>query len=168
MVVRTRIALVVLGVLATQAWSATAQTVVTVDARTVAVRDEGLTALREQYAAAVNAKDAAALAALYAQDALVVVSDGVVLRGGSEVGRYFQEAFGAAPEAATVTLQPERFSVENGVASETGEFSEAQAGEPRPTATGVYVTIYTRNSAGDWRIAMEVRTRGREKQVVRW
>lgn len=145
------------------------QATITVDLRVPAAPDdERLAALRDQYAAAVNAADAAALGALYAPDALVVVADGVVLRGASEIGRYFHDAFTRRGDGATVTLQPERFSVERGVASETGAFAESRAGEAVPTATGVYVTIYTRNDAGEWRIAMEVRTRGRDKQLVRW
>jgi uncharacterized protein (TIGR02246 family) len=145
------------------------QTVVTVSAGTVVnPPHDALTALREKYAAAVNAADAAALGALYAADALVVVDDGLILRGNRDIGRYFQEAFAARADGATVTLRPARFTVENDVASETGGFSESRPGEPTPTVTGVYVTIYTRDSGGDWQIAMELRTRGRDKQLVRW
>lgn len=141
--------------------------VVTVDLRAPAVPDD-LAALRDRYATAVNAADAGTLAALYAPDALVVVTDGLVLRGGAEIGRYFHEAFAAGAQGARVNLRPERFTVENGMASETGEFSESRDGEQAPSVTGVYVTIYARDAAGAWRIAMEVRTRGRDKQLVRW
>jgi uncharacterized protein (TIGR02246 family) len=141
--------------------------VVTVDLRAPAVPDD-LAALRDQYAAAVNATDAAALAALYAPDALVVVADGIVLRGASDIGRYFHDAFAAGAPGARVNLRPERFSVESAMASETGEFSESREGDTAPSVTGVYVTIYTRDAAGTWRIAMELRTRGRDKQIVRW
>lgn len=145
------------------------QTVVTVDAGTlVTPPHDGLTELREKYAAAVNAADAAALRGLYAPDALVVMAEGVVLRGAAEIGRYFHDVFAAGAGGASVTLRPARFTVDDDVASETGGFSESRGGEPHPTATGVYVTIYTRNPAGDWRIAMEIRTRGRDKQLVRW
>ena len=141
--------------------------VVTVDLRAPAVPDD-LAVLRDQYVAAVNAADAPALAALFAPDALVVVADGIVLRGGAEVGRYFHEAFATGNQGARVTLRPERFSVDSGMASETGEFSESRDIESAPAVTGVYVTIYTRDASGAWRIAMEVRTRGRDKQLVRW
>lgn len=145
------------------------QTVVTVDAAGAAsAAHDGLTALRDKYAAAVNAADPAALGALYAPDALVVVADGVVLRGAGEIGRYFEDAFAAGPGGAAVRLRPTRFTAEDNVASETGAFSEWPAGAPTPSTDGVYVTIYTRNLEGEWRIAMEIRTRGREKQLVRW
>jgi uncharacterized protein (TIGR02246 family) len=143
--------------------------IITLDLRVPDVPNDAVTALRDRYAAAVNAADAQALGALYAADALVVVADGVVLRGATEVARYYQDAFASRPDGTAVTLSPERFTVENGVASETGTFTESwaadAAGQP---ATGVYVTIYTRNAIGEWRIAMEVRTRGRDKQLVRW
>jgi uncharacterized protein (TIGR02246 family) len=141
--------------------------VVTIDHRAPAVPHD-LAALRDEYVAAVNTADAAGLARLYAPDARVVVADGIVLRGGAEIGRYFQEAFAAGAQGARVTLRPERFSVDHAMASETGEFFESRDGDSAPSATGVYVTIYTRDATGNWRIAMEVRTRGRDKQLVRW
>lgn len=148
----------------------TPQGMLTLDLQLPDVPDAGVTALRDRYAAAVNAADAAALGALYAPDALVVVADGVVLRGTVDVARYFQDAFAARADGAAVTLRPERFNIDGGVASETGTFSESRGADDgkAPDATGVYVTIYTRDSAGQWRIAMEVRTRGRDKQLVRW
>lgn len=169
---RALIALATLGALAGPAAHAPARqsatpAVVTVDHRAPAIADETLTALRGRYVSAVNAADASALAGLYAPDALVVVADGIVLRGETEIVRYFQDAFAGRADGARVTLRPERFAVENGVASETGGFSESQIAEAE-SVTGVYVTIYTRTAAGEWRIAMEVRTRGRDKQIVRW
>jgi uncharacterized protein (TIGR02246 family) len=143
--------------------------IITLDLRVPDVPNDPVTALRDRYAAAVNAADPAALGQLYTPDSLVVVADGVVLRGAAEIARYYQDAFAARPEGAAVTLRPERFSVENGVASETGTFSETGgAGDTAAPATGVYVTIYTQTPSGEWRIAMEVRTRGRDKQLVRW
>lgn len=145
------------------------QGMITLDLRVPDIPADAVTTLRDRYAVAVNAGDAAALAALYAPDALVVVAEGIVLRGTAEISRYFHDAFAARAEGAAVTLRPERFSVEHGVASETGSFSESNGDDAAaPAATGVYVTIYTRDAAGEWRIAMEVRSRGRDKQLVRW
>lgn len=164
---RTLMGLFALAALGGQAVGAPGRTAVNVEAAAAPV-DAELTAVREKYVAAVNAGDATALASLYAPDALVVVADGVVLRGAVEIARYFREAFVARAESASVTLRPGAFSVENGVASETGGFTESRAGKAEPATTGVYVTIYTRNAAGQWRVAMEIRTRGRDKQMARW
>ena len=162
-------ALAVWALLGPALQAAAQQTLVTVEPATAVVAaDERLTALRDKYAAAVNAADASALGDLYAPDALVVVADGVVLRGNAEIGRYFQDAFAARGAGATVTLRPTRFTAEDAVASETGAFLESQTGEATPTTDGVYVTIYSRKPDGEWRIAMEVRTRGRDRQIVRW
>jgi hypothetical protein len=67
-----------------------------------------------------------------------------------------------------VILTPTRFKADERMASETGTFSEAQSANGLPAATGVYVAIYTRGADHVWRISMEVRSRGRDKQVVRW
>ena len=142
--------------------------IITIDLRVPDVPNDAVTALRDRHAAAVNAADGAALGRLYAPDALVVISDGLVLRGAAEVARYYQDSFTARPDGAAVTLRPERFTVENGVASETGTFSESGTTGGDSPATGMYVTIYTQDARGEWRIAMELRTRGRDQQLVRW
>ena len=142
--------------------------IITIDLRVPDVPNDAVTALRDRHAAAVNAGDADALGRLYAPDALIVISDGVVLRGAAEVARYYQDSFAVRPDGAAVTLRPERFTVENGVASETGSFSESGTSGDAAPATGVYVTIYTQDARGEWRIAMDLRTHGRDKQRVRW
>lgn len=134
----------------------------------VAGGDTELAAFRAEYAAAANAGDANRLSALYASDAIAVPKEGVMLRGRAEIQRYSHEAFAAIPSGATVTLTPQHFEARGAMASETGTFSETSAGEGQPGATGVYVAIYTRGPDGAWRIAMEVRSRGRDKPIVRW
>lgn len=145
-----------------------AQTWVTVEASAIAPPARDLAMLRAEHVAALNAADPGRLRALYAPDAIAVLDDGVVLRGRDEIGRHFRDACAARPEDTSVTLAPQHFSVDDRVASETGSFSESRHGEDPGAATGVYVTIYTRGADGDWRIAMELRTRGRDKQIVRW
>ena len=141
---------------------------VTVEPAATAPVDGDLAALREKYAAALNAGDATQLGALYASDALAVMGDGAVLRGAAEIGRYFREALAAGTPAASVALRPQQFNAEEGIASETGTFHESRGDNPPDVATGAYVTIYVRRPGGEWHIAMDVRTRGRDKQIVRW
>jgi uncharacterized protein (TIGR02246 family) len=147
---------------------AAAQATFRVDSKAVEAADSELAALRLEYAAAANAGDANRLSRLYAADAIAVWTDGVLLRGAAEIQRYSSEALSAVPRGATVTLTPTRFEAEGRMASETGTFSELQGAEGQAGATGVYVAIYSRGTDGVWRIAMEVRSRGRDKQVVRW
>jgi uncharacterized protein (TIGR02246 family) len=145
-----------------------AQGTVRVDARAVAPGEGELAAVRHEYAVSASAGDARRLTTLYADDAIAVPKEGVLLRGAAEIQRYFQEALAASPQGATVTLTPKDFSAVGGVASETGTFAESRAVDGAPIATGVYVTIYTRGADGVWRIALEVRTTGRDKQAVPW
>lgn len=149
--------------------AASAQTWVTVNASAIAPAPPSeLAAVRSEYASALNAGDAGRLGALYAADAIAVPADGVVLRGRDEIGRYFNETCEARPAGTSVTLTPQEFNTGDRLASETGLFSESRDGDPSIISTGVYVTIYQRGAGGEWRIAMEIRTRGRDKQIVRW
>jgi uncharacterized protein (TIGR02246 family) len=145
-----------------------AQTTFRVEPGALETADSELAALRLEYAAAANAGDANRLARLYAPDAIAVWTDGVLLRGPAEIQRYSSEALSSVPRGASVTLTPTRFKADERMASETGTFSEAQSANGLPAATGVYVAIYTRGADHVWRISMEVRSRGRDKQVVRW
>jgi uncharacterized protein (TIGR02246 family) len=148
--------------------AAAAQTTFRVDQKALEAADGELAALRLEYAAAANAGDAARLSRLYASDAIAVWNDGVLLRGPAEIQRYSSDALSSVPSGASVTLTPTRFKADERMASETGTFAEAPSANDQPTATGVYVAIYTRGADGVWRISMEVRSRGRDKQVVRW
>lgn len=165
---RRPLVLAALAATLTYSSQAAAQTTFRVDAKDVASADSELAALRLEYAAAANAGDANRLSRLYASDAIAVWTDGVLLRGAAEIQRYSTEALSSAPTGATVTLTPTRFEANGRMASETGTFAEMQSANPAPGATGVYVAIYTRDANGVWRISMEVRSRGRDKQVVRW
>jgi uncharacterized protein (TIGR02246 family) len=164
--VRGSILLLALTTVAVPA-TANAQARFVVDAN-AAAGDAELAALRAEYAAAASAGDASRLSALYANDAIAVPREGIMLRGRAEIERYSDEAFSAVPDGATVTLVPRHFEARGHMASETGTFSETPQGEGQPTATGVYVAIYTRGADGAWRIAMEVRSRGRDRQAVKW
>jgi uncharacterized protein (TIGR02246 family) len=149
--------------------AAGAQTWVTVNVTALApAPPSDLAAVRSEYASALNAGDAGRLGALYSADAIAVPADGIVLRGRDEINRYFSETCEARPAGTNVTLTPQQFSTGERLASETGLFSESSEGDPSSVATGVYVTIYERGANGDWRIALEIRTRGRDKQIVRW
>ena len=147
--------------------TAAAQATFLVDAPAPVAADTELAALRAEYAAAANAGDAARISALYTADALSLPGEGVLLRGRSEIERYARESLATVPHDASVTLVPRHFSASGHMASETGTFTETR-GDGKPGATGVYVAIYTREGSGAWRIAMEVRSRGRDRQVVSW
>ena len=148
--------------------TAAAQPLLKVDSAAVPQGDAELTALRAEYAAAASAGDARRLSALYAPDAIAVLRDGLMLRGAEQIHEYAASAFASGAPRATVTLVPQHLRTAGAIASETGTFSETSAGDGTPAASGVYVAIYTRRGDGVWRIAMEVRARGRGTPAVSW
>ena len=154
---------ITLGLLAALAFGTevvSAQNRVQVDTSAVSHGDPDLGAVRAAYAAAANAADASRLAALYAPDAIALLDDGALLRGAAEILKRHE-----APAGATLTFSPRALRRDATIASEVGTFSEASDAGAAPVS-GVYVTIYTRGADGAWRIAMEVRARGRDTQLA--
>lgn len=129
---------------------------------------DDLTAVREQYRAATANRDAAALIDLFAEDGVLVASDRDVVRGRQDLGKYFANAFDQAmPEVTLTCISTEN---RNGFGSETGRFEE-RVTSPEGTVTrvsGVYVTIYRRDAAGHWRVAIEIRSRGDQQPLGVW
>ena len=125
---------------------------------------------RDEYVAAVNAGEPDKIAPLYADDALVIPSEGVVLRGKTEVSRYFADALRQSTAGGAVTITPLAVTTAGNLGSETGSFEESSTTSTgsRVQVTGVYVIIYTRGADGRWRIAMEVRTSGDSRTLVQW
>ena len=152
--------LVLLAALALCPAAAHAQSRVDVDTSAVSHGDAELGAVRAAYAAAASVGDADRLAALYAPDAIALLDDGALLRGAAEILKRHE-----APAGTTLTFSPRELKRRGTIASEVGTFSEAAEGGSAPVA-GVYVAIYTRGADGAWRIAMEVRARGRERQLA--
>lgn len=129
---------------------------------------DDLAEIREQYRAATASRDAAALTDLFAEDGVLVASDQDVVRGRDKIGKYFAVAFEqATPEVTLTCISSEN---RNGFGSETGRFEERMT-SPEGTVTrvtGVYVTIYRRDTAGQWRVAIEIRSRGDQQPLGLW
>lgn len=125
---------------------------------------------RDQYVAAINTGDVDKIAPLYTEDALVIPSEGVVLRGKAEVAQYFVDGLHQSNAGGSVIITPFAVTTAGNLGSETGSFQETR---PMPTGepvqvNGVYVTIYSRDAQGRWRIAMEVRTCGGSHRLMHW
>ena len=153
---------IILGLLAAVALgpgAVHAQSRVHVDTSALSHADAELGAVRTAYAAAASTGDATGLSNLYAPDAIALLDGGALLRGAGEIVKRHEAAGGA-----TLTFAPRELRRAGTIASEVGTFSEAADGAT--PVSGVYVTIYTRGTDGVWRIAMEVRARGREQQLA--
>jgi uncharacterized protein (TIGR02246 family) len=138
------------------------------DTRPVAADADGLTQIRDQYRAAATARHAETLATLFADDGVLVPTDGAFVRGRVEIVKYFARALeGAAPDVTLTCISAES---RDGFGSETGRFEErltSPTGEVT-RVSGVYVTIYRRDEAGRWRVAIEIRSRGAQAPLGNW
>ena len=139
----------------------------TLTAAVIAVPDD-LAEIRAQYRAATANRDAAVLTDLFAEDGVLVATDRDIVRGRADIRKYFAAAFEqATPEVILTCISSEN---RNGFGSETGRFEERMT-SPEGTITrvgGVYVTIYRRDTAGHWRVAIEIRSRGDRQPLGLW
>jgi uncharacterized protein (TIGR02246 family) len=125
--------------------------------------------VRTAFVDALNSRDAARLGALYTPDAVVVLSDGRVLRGAVDIVAHFERT-SSSRAGGTLTLTPARFDPTGDIRSETGTTVETSRNDGVLSAavTGAYVVVYSRQPAGEWRISMELRTTGRQTALVDW
>jgi uncharacterized protein (TIGR02246 family) len=128
------------------------------------------TAIRDEYRAAASVRDVETLTRLFADDGVLVATEREVLRGRQAIASYFNSAFAADKPAPVVTFT--RISAEDrdGFGSETGRFEErlTKADGAETRVSGVYVIIYRRDEAGQWRIAIEIRSRGDQQPLGSW
>jgi uncharacterized protein (TIGR02246 family) len=150
--------------------TAYAQVVTRMGSATEHASPSGIALVRDAYTAAVNAGDGQAVAALYTEDAVLMPSDGVALRGRAEIAEYFSRTFDLRDTTHAVTIECVKAESEDRFASETGRFEETQttAAGTVTRVPGVYVIVYSREADGTWRVAMEVRTRGGRDALVDW
>lgn len=121
-----------------------------------------IAAVRREYAAVFNTHSGT-LRSLYTADAVGIFADG------TDVARAISRPLDEESARVTVTLVPGRFVIEGDTGSESGMFTEmSEAASQARRVEGMYVTIYSRGADGQWRIAMEVRTRGGRPPLARW
>jgi ketosteroid isomerase-like protein len=139
---------------------------VRIDWSHVTDRNADLAAVRGEYVAAINAKDARGASAVYTPDALALFGDATLVKGAAALAERLQE--GVDGSGAIITLTPRRFSVSEDLGSEIGTFTVTASKGDAPVVEGAYVAVYSRSRDGRWRIAMEVRTNGREVAAAVW
>ena len=163
-----RILTLIVGALVLPTGTAYAQVVAQLEERVRPASAE-LLAVRTAFVDALNSRDAVRLGSLYAPDAIVALSDGRTLHGAGEISAHFERT-SSSTAAGTLTLTPARFDSSGEIRSETGTTSETSRndGAPSTVVTGAYVVIYSRQPDGEWRIAMELRTTGRQTSLVDW
>jgi uncharacterized protein (TIGR02246 family) len=143
-------------------------------ARLVSAPDSGssseIARIRHDYLDAANGRDAQRMSMLYAEDAVFVPTDGVLLRGRTEIASYFEKTLARSGTAPAVTITRSKTDMQDDVGSEAGSFEETDTtGAGALTrVTGLYVVVYTRGSDGQWRVAIEVRSHGNQEPLLHW
>ncbi len=103
----------------------------------------------------VAAKDAARVAALYADDARILMPGRPAITGTPEILAFWNESLGGLVDR--VVLHPTHVEVSGGLAYDLGTSTitlKPANGEPH-AEEGKYVTIYRRGPAGGWKIAVD-------------
>ena len=126
----------------------------------VRAQSDEIASLRDEYRAAVGQGDAARVADLFAEDAMLVSPEGVFMHGRQEIARYFADVF-TRSNADAIAFTSATAESKNGFGSETGRFEERVTG-----TSGAYVLIYRQDSAGRWRIAIEIRSQASQAALA--
>jgi uncharacterized protein (TIGR02246 family) len=122
-----------------------------------AVAHGGMDSLRARFLAAYDRDDAAAIAALYAEDALVVI-DGDTIRGRRATETGWRETL---PVSSGMTLRPLARRASGDLAVEMTAFRHVLTlpGRPPVTDSGVVMGVALRQPDGSWRWQLEVLSR---------
>jgi uncharacterized protein (TIGR02246 family) len=112
--------------------------------------------LRNDWLAAAERDDAAAVAQLYAEDAVVLSSDGEMPLQGRDA---IQKAYTTdLPMVSKMELRPQDFHVSGDLAYDFGEFTQQVTlarGKPM-TISGNYLVILRRQDDGAWKLVKQM------------
>jgi len=103
----------------------------------------------------VAAKNAARVAAIYADDARILMPGQPVITGKSEIAAFWKAALDGPVEA--ITLDTTQIEVSGDLAYGFGNnaIMLKPAGEAPRREKGKYVAVYRRQPAGDWKIVVD-------------
>jgi uncharacterized protein (TIGR02246 family) len=123
----------------------------------------GMDSLRARFLAAYNRDDASAIAALYSEEALVVV-DGDTIRGRSATEAGWRETL---PVSSGMTLRPLARQASGDLAVEMTAFRHVLTvpGRPPVTDSGVVMGVALRQPDGSWRWQLEVLSRASDLEA---
>ncbi len=107
--------------------------------------------VRAAWVEAAQAGDAAAVSALYTDDAVMVGADGNEARGRAAIQDALAAQFGMLSD---LSIQVADFGTEDGVAYETGTFSQTMtpAGGEAASMSGRYMVVLLHQDDGSWKI----------------
>lgn len=139
-----------------------------VDWSAAAGTDAPIAGVRRDYVAGFNARRRV-LEEMYTADAVAILADGAHVGDVATAASRPVALTDGSAGTVTITLVPRRFVVTGDTGSETGTFVETYAiGDKSTIVEGMYVTIYAHTAEGQWRIAMDLRTRGGRTPLAIW
>jgi len=112
-------------------------------------------ALLREFMEGVAAKNAARIAAIYTDDARILMPGRPAIKGKSEVLAFWQASLDGPVEQ--INLDTSHIEVSGDLAYELGASTILlkTAGEATHEEKGKYVTVYRRQHAGDWKIVVD-------------
>ena len=112
-------------------------------------------AIDREFMDAVAAKDAERVAALYAEDAQIMMPGRPNISGRSEILSFYKAAFQGLVES--ILLDTTNIEVSGGLAYATGSnrITLTPPGETPREERGKYVVVYRRASAADWKVVID-------------
>src|SRR5262249_8260662 len=111
----------------------------------------------DRYVAAYNRKDATALAALYADDALLLPPGRPMIRGRRAIEQFWKTGVGSGLSLTTV---------DRGIGTDTGYLVGTYSFDGGPIA-GDFAVCLRRDHVGRWRIAADIWNEGPRKVELR-
>lgn len=128
--------------------------------RDVAADTAAINALNDKVTAAFNSMDAAALAALYADDAIMMDSNQAAVEGKQAIQAVYEARVkeNAGKMTLTAAFSPLETQVAGDWAYDRGNFTltvTPKSGKPMETF-GKYLTIYKRQPDGSWKIYRDI------------
>ena len=103
----------------------------------------------QRFISAFNAGNADAIAGFYADDAVLLLPNAPIARGGAAIRQSVQAVAGMHP---TLDFSPDRISQSGDMAYEVGHYTMTMAGN---RDQGDYVAVWRRQPNGDWKMVAD-------------
>ena len=112
-------------------------------------------AIDQEFMDSVAAKDVARVAALYADDARILMPGRPLISGSAEIRDFWTAALAGLVEA--ITLETTDIQASGDLAYCVGQNTIVlrPAGEPSREERGKYAVVYRREPAGEWKIVVD-------------
>jgi uncharacterized protein (TIGR02246 family) len=119
--------------------------------------DRAIAAANSEWGPAMQAGEIEPIVRAYTDDGVFVAVDGSSIRGKAAIGDFYRDRFRKNGLAAGTRIEPKRVILDGYLAYETGygEVTYTKDGKP-VTGGGPYLTVWKKQSDGDWRILRNV------------